>query len=245
MDRRVDPWMDRLSEYVDGELSAEERAELERHLSECFECRRAEADLRLVVARADALVDRDPANDLWSGIAARIRAADQSPARPIAQSPTPVIDLAAHRRPAERTGRRRFAFTLSQLAAASVALMIVSGSLVWLTLGQSTSGSTGSVGSAAPSAAVRTVADVEPMEDIADAVRGLELVLRQQRNQLDPVTVAVLEQNLKTIDGAITEARAALERDPSNLYLNQHLESTMKMKIQLLRTATSLRGTRI
>ena len=76
------------------------------------------------------------------------------------------------------------------------------------------------------------------------AVQSLESALEQQRDQLDPVTVAIVEENLRTIDAAITEARAALAQDPGNLYLNQHLENTVKKKIQLLRRATALRGAR-
>ena len=73
----------------------------------------------------------------------------------------------------------------------------------------------------------------------SEALRSLEQDLAAGRDKLDPVTVAILEENLRAIDSAITEARGALARDPGNLYLNQHLESTMKKKIQLLRTATA------
>ena len=50
-----DRWMDRLSEYLDGELAPEERRELEAHLARCATCKRTLEDLRAVVARAAAL----------------------------------------------------------------------------------------------------------------------------------------------------------------------------------------------
>src|SRR5207249_2341818 len=47
-----DQWTDRLSEYLDGELGAAERAALEGHLATCGECGATLAELRRVVARA-------------------------------------------------------------------------------------------------------------------------------------------------------------------------------------------------
>ena len=81
-----DQWTDRLSDYLDGELNAAERAELEEHLSGCAECLAVLELLRQVVARAQGLEDRAPDSDLWSGVAERIRAAAS------------VSDLDEHRR---------------------------------------------------------------------------------------------------------------------------------------------------
>lgn len=231
----IDQWTERLSEYLDGELGAEECAALERHLSECLGCRRILAELREVVARADALPDREPASDLWPSIAAQIGV------RPAQVSELKVIDLSAHR---GRKHNRRVAFTIAQLAAASIALVLLSGSLVWFAFGR-TPALAGPVASN-PAPGVVTVSNAPAaLTEYAEAVRSLELALRQLRNQLDPVTVAVLEENLRAIDAAITEARVALERDPNSMYLNQHLENTMKKKIQLLRRAAALEAVTI
>ncbi|MGD8278753.1 MAG: zf-HC2 domain-containing protein, partial [Gemmatimonadota bacterium] len=107
-----DPWMARLSEYVDGELAADFRAELEAHLTGCPDCRAVVADLHRVRERASTLTDRPPPRDLWPGIAARIG--------------TPVVPL-----------RRRWTFTLPQLAAAAAVLLIVGagGTGLWLRSG--------------------------------------------------------------------------------------------------------------
>lgn len=40
---------ERMSGYLDGDLAARARARMERHLSECQDCRRLLAGLRLVV----------------------------------------------------------------------------------------------------------------------------------------------------------------------------------------------------
>jgi hypothetical protein len=120
-----DAWTDRLSEYLDGELSPAERAALDRHLAGCAACRDALDALRRVVAAAGRIDDRPPVNAdlLWSGIAARIGA---TPPQGVPAAPRDVASLAEHAERREAT-RRRFSFTLPQLAAAAVLLMVVSG----------------------------------------------------------------------------------------------------------------------
>jgi hypothetical protein len=230
----MDQWTDRLSDYLDGELGESERGLLEQHLSECLGCRRTLSELREVVARAGSLEDREPEADLWPAIAGQIGV------RP-APSELKVIDLSAHRVSKQS---RKISFSIPQLAAASIALILLSGSLVWFALGRTPA--TLPVAIEAPNPdVVQVSAEPAALTDYAEAVRSLELALKQLRNRLDPVTVAVLEENLRAIDAAITEARAALERDPNSLYLNQHLENTMKKKIQLLRRAAALEGATI
>ena len=72
------------------------------------------------------------------------------------------------------------------------------------------------------------------------AVAELERLLEAGRDRLDPETVAVLEQSLATIDQAMSEARAALQTDPTNFYLSEHLSATMNQKVRLLRQAVRL-----
>ena len=60
----TDAWSHRLSEYVDGSLSAQERSELESHLQTCAACRNDVAELRHVVAwlKSDQEDDVDSAS---------------------------------------------------------------------------------------------------------------------------------------------------------------------------------------
>jgi anti-sigma factor RsiW len=74
-----DPWSDRLSEYMDGDLPVAETRALERHLAECEACRTALAELKTVLLRlsSDPVTPADqPTEREW----ARIRRA-MSPAR--------------------------------------------------------------------------------------------------------------------------------------------------------------------
>ncbi|HET6779216.1 MAG TPA: zf-HC2 domain-containing protein, partial [Gemmatimonadales bacterium] len=105
-----DRWMERLSEYLDDELTPIEKAAIESHLETCRDCSAVLGDLRRVVDRARHLDDRVPGQDLWPGLAKRIGA---TPARP-------------------RVIGRKWSFSVPQLAAAAVALMTLSGGTVWL-----------------------------------------------------------------------------------------------------------------
>ncbi len=77
-----DVWTDRLSDYLDGELSERDCRALERHLGECAECEATLAELRSVVGEARLLADEPPEVDLWPAIAARIGAGARREAHP-------------------------------------------------------------------------------------------------------------------------------------------------------------------
>jgi anti-sigma factor RsiW len=112
-----DSYTDRLSDYLDGEdLTTNEREQIEAHLERCEPCRVTLNELREVATRASALVDTPPLTDLWPGVAERL-------------SPPPRRTFALFRR---SVAPRRFSFTLPQLVAASLALMVASGGAVWL-----------------------------------------------------------------------------------------------------------------
>ena len=218
-----DQWTDRLSEYLDGELAGSERTALEAHLASCGNCRATLEELRRVVGRARALDDRLPTADLWPGIAEHIG----------------VVSLAARR------ARRRLSFTVPQLAAASVALALVSGGAVWLLGGRTH----------APTATAATEVGRRPAPLInasayptdpryAAQVAALERALQRGRSQLDTATVRIIEKNLKIIDRAIRDAQSALVADPASAYLNLHLAQEMRRKLELLREAANLAGAR-
>jgi anti-sigma factor RsiW len=222
-----DGWIERLSEYVDGELSEGEQVALEAHLQTCPECSTTVSDLRRVVRRARTLKAHGPANDLWPGIAQRIGATP-----PVAA----VVDLQSH-----RAARRRWSFSLPQLAAAGIALMAVSGGTAWvLTTSARPDSVTQVVTVPSNTPAVAVAVGSSAAQSYAAAVADLEQVLAEGRGRLDSTTVKVIEQNLAAIDRAIAEAQKALAADSANLYLNSHLAETMRRKLDLLRQAAAL-----
>lgn len=62
----------RLPEYMEGDLTGDERDAFERHAASCAHCRPILDDLKAIVASAGALGPIEPARDLWNGIESRI-----------------------------------------------------------------------------------------------------------------------------------------------------------------------------
>ncbi|MEP6687544.1 MAG: zf-HC2 domain-containing protein [Gemmatimonadales bacterium] len=237
----TDQWTDRLSEYLDDELPPDQRAALEAHLRHCVACGAVLADLKRIVVRAQGLEDRLPARDLWPAIAARIGAT------PSHTESGEVVAIDSGR-------RRRWSFSLPQLAAAGIALMALSGGAAWLLHpGASPAVASGPAReliatpgltpALAPSGSFRV--GLGPARRAAGqsydaAVADLEGVLTAGRGRLDSNTVRVIERNLATIDSAIVQAQRAVAADSANAYLNSHLAETMRRKLELLRQAAAL-----
>ena len=214
----MDEFTSRLSDYLDDEdLSSAERADIEAHLSRCAECRVTLEELAQVVGRAAALTDSAPEADLWSGIQDRLGSRDVLP------FPAPAV--------------RRVSFTIPQLVAAGLALMVLSGSMVWMMrVGQGRADIPPMAASENPGAVNVSTTDGGYEEAIADLERALEA----DRDRLDPQTIRVIEANLMAIDRMIAQSREALAADTSNSFLNMHLADARRRKLELLRHATAL-----
>jgi Putative zinc-finger len=229
-------WTDRLSDYQDGELSPAENAACEAHLAECDACRAVMGELRLVTVAARGDEDRDPGADLWPGILARIASGRADAGR--------VVDIRDRALPRSR----RISFSLPQLALAASLLIAITASVSYLAAGRNVTHPAPQETPIQAMAETLTLqsGDVMPA-NFADAqfdkaVADLEQILLDQRETLDPRTVVVIERNLRLIDDAIRQARAALDADPANTYLNSHLADARRRKLDLLRRATSLSG---
>ena len=253
-------WTDRLSDYLDGELPADEQRAVEAHLRACAHCTDVLNDLKRVVARAQAAGDitRPPQADLWAGIAERIDAR-QTPASTGPAGPMDHV-AAFHRR-----AWRRIVFTLPQLAAAAMVVAAVSGGLVWQ-LRPAMTGTPKGVPYDRSMSADATPSPAEAPPDVGRPFRGaepdgssmrietvgmadaqydaavadLENALKTGRGRLDSSTIAIVEHNLQIIDQAINQAREALVGDPANTYLSGHLVEARRRKLDLLRRATAL-----
>lgn len=213
---RTNHWTDRLSDYLDGDLTRAERLAADRHLSDCPQCAGLLQELRSVAAAAADLPTEAPRRDLWPGIRGRL--SERGPA-----APRPPI------RSVMRTGsRRRIAMTVPQLVAAGIAVALVSAGLVWTSL-------------TVPGVAHEVAAEVPPqptevvLAAYEPAMSDLESAYELRRGELDPEMVMVVERNLAIIDSAIREAGQALEADPSSGFLHSHLAATMRQRMDLLR----------
>jgi hypothetical protein len=95
---------------------------------------------------------------------------------------------------------------------------------------------------AAPSAATPTalVAFKPAEEDYEVAIADLERVLTSRRTSLAPETVKTLETNLRIIDEAIRQSRAALVKDPNSRELTDMLADAYGQKLKVLQHAVEL-----
>jgi len=230
-----DEWMDRLSDYLDGEMSPAERALLEAHLAEDAECAAALESLRRLKKSAGTLDDKRPAHaqQMWRGIAQRIGATPPQEERDSA--------VAGVIRP-WRT--RRFSVSVPQLLAAGITLALLSGGGSVVFRGAAQRGVAIPGGTADQAGVVPEVMEAVfgsvAITRFDEAVADLVQVLEEEREFLNPETVRIVEENLAIVDRAIERSRQALMQDPESDYLRGHLEQTMRQKLTLLRRVTTI-----
>lgn len=234
-----DQTLELLDDYVGGELPPREDRDVRRHLMQCDECRAEEQALRLLLDEAAALPESiDPPSDLWLSIAPRLQPRTDVSAEPVA--------------PAERLdevrviGRPVRPLPWWMLAAASVALVVTTsfatlrfadgrGNEAVLPAQQAQAPTQTDAGTPA---ALASFAPAE--QEYEKAIGDLQTVLDSHRGRLAPETVAALEANLRIIDQAIDESRAALARDPNSPELTRMLTDAYGAKLNVLRRAVSL-----
>jgi anti-sigma factor RsiW len=223
-----------LDDYVGGELPPREERDVRRHLMQCDTCRAEEQALRTLLDEAAALDEEiAPPRDLWQGIAPRLESRTGVAADPMDEvrtiGPRPVRPL-----------------PWWMLAAASIALVVTT-SLLTLRFSGGRGMDTPATmpaqqAQARPAAPTNTaLASFRPAEqEYEKAIADLQAVLATRRGQLAPQTVATLEANLRIIDQAIRESRAALAADPNSPELARMLSDTYDAKLNVLRRAVSL-----
>jgi hypothetical protein len=216
-----DPWEDRLSEYLDGELNAFERDQVERHLAHCGSCREALDDLRALVTHAPGLKRPWPPSwDLWPAVARRLEPRTRRPWRTVLP------------------GTARARWLVPRLTAAAVLVVACVAGIFWLR-------HTAPSGSP-PAGPARTAPPVAAQVDAAyeDSVAELR---RSARTRLiaDPQVVNVLEDNLSALDRAIAEYQDALAEHPRDDELRRRLDAARRQKLEVLRHAagTAAAGT--
>ena len=80
--------------------------------------------------------------------------------------------------------------------------------------------------------------EMQPVYD--REISKLRTIVKSRHSQLDPRTIAVLEQSIAVIDSAIAQSRAALAKDPASGFLAEQLNHSLEKKVELLRTAAML-----
>jgi hypothetical protein len=247
---------ERLAAYIDGDLSPAEREEAERHLAECATCAEALVELRAIAGEAAQLPLLTPSRDLWAGIEARIS--------------TRVTRLEGARKSVRRVPRRHWQLAMAASAliavsagatylitthAAATGSQTVSVASTTaaprvdtqLATAPATAPATASATAPAPAPTPTVKLATNPTRKNVSVTRVydreitlLDSVVRTRRESLDPKTVQIIEQNLKIIDRAIAESRAALAKDPKSPLLTNRLDNVLGSKVELLRTVAFL-----
>ena len=213
-----------LLEYFEGTLGPDATARLEAHAARCLPCGSLIRDVNGIRDDAASLAELSPPSDLWAGIESRI------------QPRVVSIDAA----------RAHSGMSRKWLAAAAVLLVASTSTVTYLATSRSLR-----EGAASPAPNRRPAGTLASSGDRTAAIaftelpydgeiRRLQSALVERRTQLDPATVRIVEDNLKLIDTAVRQARAALARDPASGFLSGQLNNALEKKIELLRTAALL-----
>jgi len=188
--------------------------------------------LRAIVRAAAELPELSPSRDLWSGIESRIEA-------PVVALPKRITDKPVVRvAPAALLPWRQLAI------AASLLIAVTAGITYTLT---KRNGAALAVRS--DSATVDAPISGTPVEQVSlqtaeqtfdHEIGAMRTIIAERRKELDPVTLAVLTKNLKLIDAAISESKAALAKDPASAFLLDRLTHAYDTKLQLLREVANI-----
>jgi hypothetical protein len=213
----------RLADYLDDALDTRIRAAVDRHLASCARCAGVLAALDERSLSAAALPVLVPSRDLWAGIASRIE-------------PRVLTMTERERRPAARRLPRVALF------AAAAALLIAGTALVTrrLMLQREPVLTHEASNPASPASSGKLVSREALIATYDTEIAALDSAVRLRRGDLDTNTVKIIEKNLRVIDAAIAESRAALAKDPHNRFLHEQLTTVLDQKVGLLRTAALL-----
>jgi anti-sigma factor RsiW len=204
-----------LNDIVDGELAAEHREKVERHLEGCEGCRRELVELEALKRAASALPSEvGPDRDLWPEIDRRLDGA---------------------RAPVLRTRIRVLAIAASLVAAVAVSWMMLQSPQAVHQKVESTTGESEAVQAAYEPASVDSV-----RREYREARQALERVVRENSSALAPETLQVIESNLELIDHAIAEIERALASNPDSGSLDRQLRLAYRQQIEMLRWAAQL-----
>jgi anti-sigma factor RsiW len=220
-----------INDYVDAALDPAERADVERHLAGCVECRQLVDDLREVRRQTAALQPMEPPSRVWTQIDRALRQNRPSP-HPIWQ----WLAAAAMLVIGTAVGVRYVTSSRPAAPAPAVAAAANGGGAV------AAPGSNDSADNTDNRELAKSVEDdlLQAEQHYQRAITGLEQIANADKGALDPHTAATLQKNLSVIDQAINESRAALKAQPTSEPAQQSLLDSFKSKIALLQETVAL-----
>jgi anti-sigma-K factor RskA len=220
-----------INDYADDALAPAERADVERHLASCAECRALVDDFREIRRVAGSLDRREPPVRAWTRIerAIQLEAANRA-SRAEQDAGRPGTGLVA----------RVKASRSIWLGLAAAAVLVLATAVGLRLLPRAARPDHPPAGSASSDAA-QIEAELRQAEaHYEKAIQGLEQIANAEKGALDPQTAATLQKNLSVIDQAISESRAALRAEPTSEPAQQSLIDSFKTKMGLLQDTVAL-----
>lgn len=267
---QCDEFAERLADLLERDVDEAARGALEAHALVCDDCGSLLADLRKLRIDASNLSTLTPGRDLWEGIADRIDAPviplhERANHRSIGPRPwrrwgslaaaaavlVAVRSITTHYVTVRTTRSDPVAAVAASRASSDSTLRNPAATVV---AARSSDSATSSSSAPREADVVRPVlasgsnttrlvsnrAKPGAEEVYASEIARLHRIVEQRRGQLDPVTVSVIERNLKVIDDAIAQCKVALANDPASRFLMESLNKALETKVELLRTAALL-----
>ena len=258
---------ERLADYLEGDLDPASQREVEAHVASCVRCSALVRDLEQIRSSAADLPELTPSTDLWSGIARRIDTPVipfAQPPAPNVAAPRRNFDRVKRAAIAAAlvvaTAGVTYTLTVAQKGGGSTTATVADNQLTHpdapaasgtdsapapTILTPGTPPTESAVASTRP-APQSTRPPAQPVVNAPAAatysreIDELRSVYTRNRTRLDPRTAAIIEANLKVIDEAIAQSKAALAQDPASRFLSKQLNSALDKKLELLRTAALL-----
>lgn len=210
-----------LSEYLSGELSAQQALELEQHVQGCPTCKTIYTDFQHVITACQALPSLEARDEVWRLLKDRLPAAPEF--RPSPRGP--VQDTISQLRQSLAFYRR---LAYGALSFAVISLLVWGGQYSY----QRQLNTTISSASTSNEAVEIQRAEVHYQY----AIKALTQVLERTQKEWDSGTRIVVEQNLKTIDASIAECEAALVREPNDFEAGTYLLAAYRKKVDFLKS---------
>lgn len=202
-----------VSQYIDGDLDSTRRAQLQKHISTCSDCRKLIQDFQEIVGHAQDISDPSSRGVTWGKIQAMLEASPN----------LPQIPTYSH-------GKPRVFFRWGYVWAAAAALLLVVGAV---TLGPRFAGR-------APmtSQLERLQYTLDKLDEAElhykKAIKALAEAVVVQGRQVDPQLAQVFKANLEIVNSSILACKQAVLSDPQNLEPRQFLLAAYKQKTDLL-----------
>jgi len=219
--------IDRIQEYIDGELPEDEMRAVAGRLNRDPEWRAEEERLRALIRQAQSLPGEiDPGRDLWRGIERRI-------------ADTPAENVV--------TFSRRTVYV-----AGTAAAVVVVAALSFVTLNQNQPNDAASPrmanGSTQTNPNVQFANYDEPenaqyelaIAQYKSATDAMHQSINERRDSMEEETWVAVSESLAVIHQAIADIEAALAEDPDNEDLQSMLVAAYEKEVGLLRRAVLL-----